>query len=63
MKDGARKREYIGADPQKVAKPLAAIRRGARYKKTVARRNGLETQITQVGLLVDRLLWVTLIRD
>lgn len=63
MKNGLRKREYIGADPRKLSHVLVALRRATRYKKITARLQSLETQIGQATSLLDRFLWLTLKAD
>lgn len=60
MKNGLRKREYIGADPRKLSQALIALRRATRYKKITARLVSLETQIGQAACLLDRFLWLTI---
>ena len=60
MKDGKRRREYVGADPRKCAPIMAAVRRAQRHRQIEVRLQHLETQLREAMFLVDRLLWVML---
>ncbi len=63
MKDGKRRREYVGANQQKCATVIATIRRAQRYQQIEVRLQHLETQLREAMFLVDRLLWVMSITE
>lgn len=45
---GYRKREYVGAEPEKIAAALEGIERGRKYDKAKARRNRLRDELNTI---------------
>ncbi|WP_430460914.1 PAS domain S-box protein [Thalassolituus sp. LLYu03] len=57
QKNGKRKRQYVGSDPDKVKGALAAMRRQQRYQQVQQELTQIEHQIRNATFKLDSFLW------